>query len=305
MITLLSFERGLEPLYKELDAKSGVEREQIKKQIEIKLKEIYKNLTSYEIVEVARHPDRPQTVDYLNEILTDFVEIKGDRVSGDDRAIIAGIGKFNGISVTVIGSNKGHTIIDRVKNNLGMIGPSGFRKIARAVRIASDTFKTPILTFIDTPGARVSPETEKEGSVSAFTEPVRAFLKASVPVLSVIIGEGGGLGALSLLVSDRTLMLRYSYLSVISPEMGASVLFKDKSMKKEIARALKITSQDLLGLNIINGIIDEPFTGAHRNPELTVKTVREALYSEIESLLKETPKELLKRRTDKFKKFEI
>ena len=306
MITLLPFEHELVHLYKELDEKkSGAEREQIKKQIEIKLEKIYKNLTPYEIVEIARHPNRPQTVDYIKEILSDFVEIKGDRILGDDRAIIAGIGRFKGLSVTVIGSNKGHTTLERLKNNSGMIGPSGFRKIARAVDMASNTFKTPILTFVDTPGARVSSETEKEGSVAAFAEPVKAFLKASVPVLSVVIGEGGSLGALSLLVSDRILMLRYSYLSVISPEVGASVLFKDRSMKKEVASALKITSRDLLNLNIINGTIDEPFTGAHRNPELTIETVREALHKEFETLLKETPRDLMKRRAEKFKKFQI
>jgi acetyl-CoA carboxylase carboxyl transferase subunit alpha len=305
MMTLLSFERELALLYKELEEKTGLEKKELKNLIEERLKVIYKSLTPYNIVEVARHPDRPQTLDYIKELLTNFVEIKGDRISGEDRSIIAGIGKFNGLSLTVIGSNKGHTIIERLKSNSGMIGPSGFRKIARAVDIASNTFKTPILTFIDTPGARVSPETEKEGSVAALSEPIKAFLKAKVPVLSVVIGEGGSLGALSLLVSDRILMLSYSYLSVISPEVGASVLFKDRSMKKDIAKALKITSEELLSFNVINGIIEEPFTGAHRNPELTIQTVKEALQKEFELLLKEPSGNLLKRRAEKFEKFKI
>jgi acetyl-CoA carboxylase carboxyl transferase subunit alpha len=305
MIALLSFERELVPLYKELEEKRGLEKEKLQKEIEEKLKRIYGNLTPYDIVEIARHPNRPQTLDYIREFLADFVEIKGDRASGDDKSIIAGIGRFNGLSLTVIGSNKGHTTLERLKNNSGMISPSGFKKIARAVSLASNTFKTPILTFIDTPGARVSPETEREGAVAALAEPIRAFLNAKVPVLSIVIGEGASLGALSLMVSDRILMLRYSYLSVISPEVGASVLFKDRSMKRDVARALKITSQDMLNFNVINGIIDEPFTGAHRNPGLIIQTVKAVVQREFELLLKENPQDLLKRRLEKFEKFKI
>jgi acetyl-CoA carboxylase carboxyl transferase subunit alpha len=305
MITLLPFEKELEPLYRELDERSGFERERIAEELRKRLEKIYKNLTPYQVIQVARHPDRPQTLDYIRRLLKDFVEIRGDRSSGDDRSVIAGIGKFNGYSVTVIGTNKGHTIAERLKNNSGMVGPAGFRKIARAVDIASNTFETPIINFIDTPGALVSGETERQGSVSALAEPIKAFLKAGVPVLSIVIGEGVGLSALGLLASDRTLMLTYSYLSVMSPEVGASILFSDKSMKQEVAKAMKITSQELLGINIINGIIDEPFAGAHRNPVLTIETVGEALRRELEALLKETSKELLKRRCEKFRKFEI
>ncbi len=304
---LLSFEKSLEPLYKELEEKkkNWEATNNIEEKIQQELKKIYDNLTAYQIAQIARHPDRPDTTDYINALFEDFIELHGDKKSGDDPAIIAGMGSFKGTTVAVIGSRKGNTLKDMILCNHGMIKPEGFRKIARIVNLASTTFKSPIITFIDTPGAFVSKESEKKGQIEAVSEPILALFKAKVPIVAVVIGEGVSLGALSMSIADKIIMLKYSFFSVISPEGSASILYNDRKKSEELASSLKFTAADLLNAGVIDKIVNEPIGGAHRNKEEVIKTTGDAINSELETLLKENEKQLKTNRIEKYRKIGI
>jgi acetyl-CoA carboxylase carboxyl transferase subunit alpha len=301
---MLPFEKPVEILYKELKRRQskGYALMGLDELIDKQIEEVYKHLTPYDIVLIARHPDRPQPQDYIEKIFASFTELHGDRVSGDDESVIGGLGFLEGNPVMVIGTRKGHNVKETLRYHSGMIEPSGFRKIARLVKLASNTLHVPVITFIDTPGAMVSPRTEVNGQVSAIYSPISALLDADVPVISVITGEGGSLAALSLSISDRLLMLKYSFFAVLSPEAASAVLFKDLSKKREIAKALQLTADELSGAGIADRIIDEPAGAAHRYPDVVIKNVRDVLSEELEFVSKEKIEVLKQKRGEKFRK---
>jgi acetyl-CoA carboxylase carboxyl transferase subunit alpha len=300
---LLSFEKPIEILIKERERWKtyGRDTKDLDELIRKQIKEIYENLNSYQIVQVARHPERPQPMDYINNLFSDFVELHGDRVNGDDSALIGGIGVFKGSPLLVIGTRKGHNVKENIKYHSGMISPSGFRKAARLVNLASDSLKIPVVSLIDTPGAMISPESELQGQVATIYQSISSFINANVPIISIITGEGGSLGALGIGVADRMLMLKYSYLTVISPEAGSSILFKNTYNSLQVAEELNLNAEKLLSLNIIEGIINEPPGGAHRFKEETIKEAGNKLQSELEFISKEPIELIKKKRYEKFR----
>ena len=300
---LLPFEKPIEILTKERSRwkEYGRDTKDLDKLIKKQIKDIYDNLNAYQIVQVARHPARPQPLDYIEALFSNFTELHGDRVSGDDPALIGGIGMFKGAPLMVIGNRKGHNVRESIKYHSGMVSPAGFRKAARLVKLASTSLKIPIVTFIDTPGAMVSAESELQNQVGTIYESISAFINANVPTISIITGEGGSLGALGIGVTDRMLMLKYSYLTVVSPEAASSVLFKNTGNSKLMAEELNITPEKLASLNIIDKIIQEPEGGAHRFTEETINMVSDTLQSELDFISKENIEVLKKKRFEKFR----
>lgn len=247
------------------------------------LKKIYSNLTPWQKVQVARHQDRPQTSDYIKGLIEDFVPLAGDRLFGDDVAITAGIGRFEGMSVAVLGHEKGKDTNDRIKHNFGMAHPEGYRKAIRIMDLA-DKFKLPLITFVDTAGAYPGVGAEERGQAEAIAKSMERSLDFHQPIVSTIIGEGGSGGAIAIATANMVFMLENSIYSVISPEGCASILYRDSEQAQTAAEALKLTAQDLLKFNIIDGIISEPLGGAHMNPEKVIKSVGEQLKSALLTL---------------------
>ena len=301
---ILPFEKPIEILYKELKRREskGYALMGLDELIEKQIEEVYKHITPYDIVLVARHPERPQPQDYIEKLFVNFTELHGDRAGEDDPCVIGGTGFFIGNPVMVVGTRKGHNVKETLRYHSGMIKPSGFRKIARLVRLASNTLHIPIITFVDTPGAMVSAETEVNGQVSAIYSAISALLDADVPVVSIITGEGGSLAALSLTTADRLLMLKYAFFAVLSPEAASSVLFKNPNRKREIAKELHLTADELLGMGVVDRIVEEPAGAAHRFPDVVMKNVREALAEELEFVSKEKINVLKRKRREKFRK---
>lgn len=248
------------------------------------LKQIYKDLTPWQKVKVARHPARPQTADYVNAFISDFVPLSGDRHFGEDKAILAGIGKFDGISVAILGHQKGKDTEERIKNNFGMPNPEGYRKAYRIMELA-DKFKMPILSFVDTAGAYPGVGAEERGQAEAIAKCIERFVSFNQPIIATIIGEGGSGGAVALAVANCILMLEHSVYSVISPEGCASILWRSADAAEEAANALKLTSQDLLKFKVIDEVIDEPLGGAHREPNTIIKSVESRIRANLKSLL--------------------
>lgn len=240
------------------------------------LKKIYANLTPWQKVQVARHQDRPQSSDYIKQLIDDFVPLAGDRLFGDDPAITAGIGRFCGLSVAVLGHEKGKDTEGRIKHNFGMSHPEGYRKAIRIMDLA-DKFKLPLLTFVDTAGAYPGVGAEERGQAEAIAKSIERSLNFKQPIVSTIIGEGGSGGAIAIATANMVFMLEHSVYSVISPEGCASILYRNAEMAKEAAEALKLTAQDLLKFKIIDGVIEEPIGGAHKNPEKAIKSVGEKI----------------------------
>ncbi len=263
------------------------------------LKEIYNNLTPWQIVQVARHPKRPLFSDYIDGIFKGFIELHGDRNFGDDQSIIAGICTLEEEKVFIIGHQRGRDMKDNVKRNFGMPKPEGYRKALRVMKLA-EKFNKPIITFIDTKGAYPGIEAEQRGQSEAIARNLFEMSKLKVPIICVVIGEGGSGGALALGVGDRLLMLSYSMFSVISPEGCATILWKDAGRAPEAANALRITAQDLLSFGLIDESIEEPLGGAHRNPELMTQTVKEILITQLKGLKRLSIKRLLDKRYEKF-----
>jgi len=264
-------------------------------------KRIYENLTPWQKVQLARHPERPHAFDFIKAITENFVELHGDRLFGDDPAVIAGIGKIDGLRLAIIGEEKGRETKERMKRNFGMPHPEGYRKAIRIFLLA-DRFKLPVLTLIDTPGAYPGVGAEERGQAWAIAESISTMLTVKVPIVSVVIGEGGSGGALAISVSDRIYMLKYSIYSVISPEGCASILWRDGKLAPRAAEVLKLTSEDLLSFGIIDGIIEEPLEGAHRNPELVYRNVKKKILESFEELCKFAPSQLLSKRRERYKK---
>ena len=266
------------------------------------LKEKYSNLTPWQRVQVARHPDRPHTLDYLEGIFSDFINLSGDRNYADDLAIVGGLASLNQRSVVVMGQEKGDDTDSRVKRNFGMARPEGYRKCARLMNLANK-FNLPIVTFVDTAGAYPGVGAEQRGQSEAIANSIKTCLSVSVPIISVIIGEGGSGGAVAIATADKVLMLENSIYSVISPEGCASILWKSDGFDEIAANNLKITSNDLKELKVIDNIIKEPLGGAHRNPKEVISNVKENIISTLAQLTKIKDVDLLETRRKKYLNF--
>lgn len=267
-------------------------------------KQLYENPTPWQRVNLARYKDRPTSLDYIEKLIENFIEFHGDRYYGDDSAIIGGIGMFEGKAVTVIGHQKGKNTKDNVERNFGMPNPEGYRKALRLMKQA-EKFNRPIITFIDTPGAYCGLGAEKRGQGEAIALNLMEMSRLKTPIISIVIGEGGSGGALALGIGDRIVMLEHSIYSVISPEGLASILWKDASKAEKGADVMKLTSRDLLSLNIIDGIIKEPLGGAHRDIDITANNIKKYVSSELNKLIMENKKQLIENRYEKFRKIGI
>ena len=263
------------------------------------LEEKYSNLSTWEKTQVARHPNRPHFTNYAEGILDDFVILSGDRLFGEDKAIIGGLGKIDNQSVIFIGHEKGNDTETRLKHNFGMAHPEGYRKSIRLMRLA-EQFNIPVITFVDTPGAYPGIGAEERGQSEAIARSTDCTLSLKVPVISVIIGEGGSGGAIALAAANKVFMLEHSIYTVASPEASASILWRSSKRAKDAAESMKITANDLMKLGIIDKIIDEPLGGAHREPIQIISQVKSYLKDTIIELNQFTELELIQKRRDKF-----
>ncbi|BAF60397.1 MAG: acetyl-CoA carboxylase carboxyltransferase subunit alpha [Pelotomaculum sp.] len=261
---------------------------------------IYGNLTPWQKVLIARHSERPNTYDYINYLFTDFIELHGDRLFGDDPAVVGGICRFRGRAVTVVGHLKGKDTKENLARNFGMAHPEGYRKAMRLMKQA-EKFRRPVICFIDTPGAYCGMGAEERGQSEAIARSIMTMATLKTPIVSVVIGEGGSGGAIAFGVGDRILMLEHTIYSVISPEGYASILWKDASRAREAAEAIKITAQDLFELGVADQVVPEPLGGAHRDPEAAAANLGEALAKALEELLEIEPEKLVAARYGKFR----
>jgi acetyl-CoA carboxylase carboxyl transferase subunit alpha len=261
--------------------------------------EIFSDLTPWQIVQLARHPNRPYTLDYLKRLFTDFFEVEGDRRFSADRAIVGGFARFEGEPVVVMGHQKGRGTKENMVRNFGMPRPEGYRKARRLFDLA-ERFRKPLIIFIDTPGAYPGIGAEERGQAEAIAVNLEVMASLGVPSISVVIGEGASGGALGIGVTSRILMLQYAWYNVISPESCSSILYRDSSQGKKSAEALKLTAKDLSGFGITDEIVPEPPGGAHRDHDTVAKTVGEAIRRHLADLKKLTPEQLV---VDRYKKF--
>ncbi len=291
----LDFEAPLKDLYKRLDIlkvehkndptiSTAEEIESLEAKIERTGSAIFSKLNRWQITMLARHPERPYALDYIENVFDDFVEIHGDRLYGDDGATIAGFAKLDGRSVAVIGQQKGRNTEENIKYNFGMPNPEGYRKALRIMKLA-EKFNKPIITLIDTPGAYPGLGAEERGQGEAIAKNLYEMVGLKVPIISCVVGEGGSGGALALAVANRVLMLEYAIYSVISPESCASILWRTADKKEEAAEALKNTAKDALSLGVIDEIIEEPLCGAHRDYTKMFDIMKEALGRNLDDLL--------------------
>ncbi len=287
MRTYLDFEKPIAELESKIEELTALGEEEsavsIKEEIvtlrekaQAALEETYANLEPWQKTQVARHPERPHTLDYIRELAVDFTPLGGDRYFGEDLAIIGGLARFHGRTVMILGHEKGADTQGRLKHNFGMAKPEGYRKAVRLMEMA-DRFGLPVISLVDTAGAYPGIEAEERGQAEAIARSTACCLSLSVPMIAVIIGEGGSGGAVAVASANRVLMLEHAIYSVISPEGAASILWHDSSKARDAATNMKITAQDLLQLGIIDGIIAEPVGGAHRDPDTAIQRVGEAL----------------------------
>ncbi len=262
--------------------------------------EVYSKLTRWQRVQISRHPKRPHTLDYINMMTTEFIELHGDRYFADDKALVAGLARFDGDPVMVMGQQKGRDTKTKLYRNFGMANPEGYRKARRMFYLA-EKFNIPILIFIDTPGAFPGIGAEERGQAEAIAKNIQVMFQIKVPIVVVIIGEGASGGALGIGVGDRVYMLEYSWYSVISPEGCAAILWRDAAKAPEAAEALKVVSDDLLNMKIIDAIIPEPPSGAHNNPAEAVGLVKEQVKEAFEELKGKSVDELLAERLRKYR----
>lgn len=261
----------------------GVELSRLKAKAERQLAEIYAKLDPWQKTQVARHQDRPRFRDYVAALVTDFLELSGDRTYGEDAAILGGTGKFMGRPVLVIGHEKGRTTQERLKHNFGMARPEGYRKAVRLMDLA-ERFSLPVVSFVDTAGAYPGIGAEERGQAEAIARSTERCLTLGVPMVAVIVGEGGSGGAIAIAAANKVFMLEHAIYSVISPEGAASILWKDSARAKDAATAMKITAQDLFELKVIDAIIKEPVGGAHREPAAAIATVGAAIAESLDEL---------------------
>ncbi|HZJ94847.1 MAG TPA: acetyl-CoA carboxylase carboxyltransferase subunit alpha [Thiopseudomonas sp.] len=267
-------------------------------------KSIFAKLSSWQIARMARHPQRPYTLDYIEQLFTEFEELHGDRHFSDDAALVGGIARFNDQPVMVIGHEKGREVREKVRRNFGMPRPEGYRKACRLMEMA-ERFKMPIFTFIDTPGAYPGIDAEKRGQSEAIAWNLRVMSRLKTPIISTVIGEGGSGGALAIGVCDRLNMLQYATYSVISPEGCASILWKTADKAPEAAEAMGITAERLQGLKIVDQVIAEPLGGAHRDVVAVADSIRDTLATQLDELLALDTDELLAQRYEKLMSFGI
>ena len=311
--TFLDFEKDIEALDEKIDELRsmqesdpsmdiGEEVDRLEQKSAELLKQTYAELTPWQISQVARHPNRPYTLDYIRMMFSDFYELHGDRRYSDDPAIVGGLARLGGDPVMVIGHQKGRDIKSRTYRNFGMANPEGYRKALRLMKLA-EKFGLPIITFVDTPGAYPGIDAEKHGQSEAIGRNLVELTHISVPVITTIIGEGGSGGALAIAVADSVLMLQYSTYSVISSEGCASILWKDAGRASEAANALALTADRLKELKLIDEIVLEPMGGAHRDPELMAKTLRKNLTDRMKYLRRFTPEKLIARRLNRIMRY--
>jgi acetyl-CoA carboxylase carboxyl transferase subunit alpha len=309
MRTLLDFEKPIVALetklaeMKKLAIDNNVDVSlavsQLENSIEELKKETFINLTRWQRVQLSRHPERPYTLDYIEQMCDEFIEIYGDRTVGDDKAMVGGFGKIGDQTVMFIGQQKGRNTKQRQFRNFGMPNPEGYRKALRLMKMA-EKFGKPIVTLIDTPGAFPGLEAEERGQGEAIARNIRDMFMLKVPVICIIIGEGASGGALGIAIGDRVLMLENSWYSVISPENCSTILWRTWDFKEQAAEALKLTATDMKGNGLVDGIIPEPLGGAHLNQSLAIETVKNVIIATISELQKLTPTERINQRVDKF-----
>lgn len=312
----LEFERPIEELEMKIDELKRIsdgkdidissEIKKLEKKVKDLRSEIFSSLTPWQKTLIARHPDRPYTLDYINMITADFIELHGDRRYSDDPAIVAGIGKIQDVPVIIMGHQKGRGTKERIYRNFGQPHPEGYRKALRVMKLA-EKFKRPVITFIDTPGAYPGIGAEERGQAGAIAVNLMEMSRLRIPIISIVIGEGGSGGALALGVGDRLFMLEHSCYSVISPEGCAAILWKKEGDLgtedfSRAADALKLTAENLLNFKIIDGIIPEPLGGAHRDPEGTAKNISEYIAAAFEELKTKTTGKLIEERYKRYRK---
>jgi acetyl-CoA carboxylase carboxyl transferase subunit alpha len=299
---IIELEQKIEEMRKYSDRLDiGGEIHKLEAKVEDLRKNIYSRLTRWQKVQLARHPDRPYTLDYINMILTDFIELHGDRGFRDDKAIVGGFARLNEQPVMVIGMQKGRDTKSNLYRNFGMPNPEGYRKALRLMKLAAK-FHRPIITMIDTPGAYPGLEAEERGQAEAIARNLFSMSHLPVPIVITIIGEGASGGALGIGLGDRVLMMENCWYSVIAPESCSSILWRSWEYKEQAAEALKLTAPDLLAQGIIDRIIPEPIGGAHRNPPQAAEILKKVLIEEIEKLMKVKPDKLIEKRIEKYSK---
>ena len=300
---LAALESKIEEL-KQLSGGAGVDFSDEIVKLERKAKklqvEIFRDLSRWQIVQLARHPNRPYTLDYLQMIFTDWMELEGDRRFGADHAIVAGLARFEGEPVVIVGEQKGRGTKENMLRNFGMPRPEGYRKARRLYDLA-DRFRRPLITFIDTPGAYPGIGAEERGQAEAIAVNLEVMSSLGVPSISIVIGEGGSGGALALGVTNKILMLEYSTYSVISPESCSSILYRDASKAQKSAENLKLTAKDLAGFGIVDELVKEAPGGAHRDPKLTAENLAGAIRRQLADLRQLTPEQLVRQRYQKFR----
>ncbi len=300
---ILELERKIEELKaltetEEIDL--SLEIKQLTQRLEKLKREIFANLTAWQRVQVARHPNRPYTLDYLNLIMKDFIQLHGDRLFSDDKAIISGLATIDGQEIMVIGHQKGRDTKENLLRNFGCAHPEGYRKALRVMRLA-EKFALPIVIFIDTPGAYPGIGAEERGQAHSIAYNLREMVTIGVPIIATVIGEGGSGGALGIGIADRVCILENAYYSVISPEGCAAILWRDRARAPEAADALKLTAGDLLKLGIVDEVIKEPLGGAHRDPVASAKNVGITIKKYLQELKLLPEKELLEKRYKRFR----
>ena len=311
MKSYLNFENDIKNLDTELEKlkdpynQSGLSEvdtqkiSQTQKELDEKLKFIYSNLDPWQTTMVARHEDRPKSKFFIDNLFEDFISLSGDRFYGEDKSVICGFAKFNGQSVLVIGQEKGDNLESRIERNFGMMRPEGYRKTIRLMELA-DRFSIPIISFIDTPGAYPGVGAEERGQAEAIARSIECCVKLKVPTFSIIIGEGGSGGAIALASSSKVIMLENAIYSVISPEGCATILWRDPKKMLDAAKAMKLSAKDLLKLEIIDEVIPEPVGGAHRDRNLILDNVRNAISKNLEEFSNMTAEEVINNRKNKF-----
>jgi acetyl-CoA carboxylase carboxyl transferase subunit alpha len=311
MKNYLNFETDIKNLENEIDklkdpynqdGLSEVDTKKIsesQKEIDDKLQEIYSNLDPWQTTLVARHEDRPKAKFFIDNLFEDFIPLSGDRFYGEDKSVLAGFAKFNEKSVLVIGQEKGDSLETRMERNFGMMRPEGYRKTIRLMKLANK-FNIPIISFIDTPGAYPGVGAEERGQAEAIAKSIECCMSLNVPTLSIVIGEGGSGGAIALASSNKVIMLENAIYSVISPEGCATILWRDPKRTLEAAKAMKLSSKDLLELKVIDEIIPEPIGGAHRDKDLILDNVRKSIEKNLSEFFDMSREEIFNHRKNKF-----
>ena len=309
MITSFDFDKPIAELkqqvekVKQVAEKTKVDMSATLKELEEKIEktqnDIYSNLSGWQQVQISRHPERPYTLQYIESICDDFIEMHGDRTVGDDKAIVGGFGSINGQTIMFIGHQKGNNTKMRQYRNFGMANPEGYRKALRLMKLA-EKFNKPVVTFIDTPGAFPGLEAEERGQGEAIARNLLEMSVLKVPIICMIVGEGASGGALGIGIGDRVYMLEHTWYSVISPESCSSILWRSWDFKEKAAECLKLTADNMLANQLIDGIIKEPMGGAHQDPAVMSETIKEKILSDLAILKKKNVEQLIKERIDKF-----